>query len=274
MVQKKEIKPEQNIYSPYYYPNFSRYNYPAKIGGDEEQYNEPQFSFPHWDDEVQAYKPLRRRRASSPLTCTTEDIEYFNNKATLANDTKAAAPSDIEDDESEIVCEDIQKDIDLARRDQKTDYDQFRKTYATFHDDIRALQREIEAIEAVCMKNGLDLKSDGQTINDDGSEICYNPTESDTCNFTGSLMTTTTYEIQGCGRLSSATAAAAAARGTIPRKRSSPSILYKDKVAKQQEEQQNRENLSGNFNDNNRRCLGIEDGWTQEKVHQNEWIRC
>ncbi|CAI2175499.1 1345_t:CDS:1 [Funneliformis geosporum] len=272
MVQKKEPKPEQNIYSPYYYPNFSRYNFPSKIGGDEEQYTEPKFSFPHWDDEVQAYKPPRRRRASSPLTCTTEDIEYFNNKANLANDT-TAAPSDVEDDVSETVCEDIQKDIDLARKDQKTDYDQFRKTYATFHDDIRALQREIEAIEASCLKNGLDLKGDGPTINDDGSEICYNPTESDTCNFTGSSIT---YEIQGCGRLSSATAAATT-RGSIPRKRSSPSILYKDKVAKQQEEQQNRENISGNFNDNNsnnRRCLGIEDGWTQERVHQNEWIRC
>ena len=168
MVQKKEPRQEQNIYSPYYYPNSSRYNFPSKIGGDEEQYTEQKFSFPHWDDEVQPYSPLRRRASTSLLS--SEYIEdYFNNKSLSSNNNSPLAND--EDDESEAICEKIQNDIDLARKDQKTDYDQFRKAYDTFHDDIRALQREIEAIEAICMKNGFDLKRGGATVNDDCSEI-------------------------------------------------------------------------------------------------------
>src|SRR5688572_9636712 len=108
-------------------------------------------------------------------------MDYFNNKS---SDTPNMTPSDSEedDDESEAVCDKIQNHIELARKDQKTDYDQFRKTYATFHDDIRALQREIEAIEAVCMKNGWDLKRGGSAnlggaiMNDDGTQIYYEPT--------------------------------------------------------------------------------------------------
>ncbi|CAG8644234.1 15450_t:CDS:2 [Rhizophagus irregularis] len=160
IMMRREPRQEQTIYSPYYYPNSSRYNYPTKIGGDEEQYTEAKFSFPHWDDEVQPYKPLRRR-ASTPF---------------------------------------INAEYNLARKDQKTDYDQFRKAYATFHDDIRSLQREIEAIEAACLKNGFDLKrgvatgTAGATMNDDEGNrlLSYIP---------------------------SATAAAAAARGMIAKKR-------------------------------------------------------
>ncbi|GBB87367.1 hypothetical protein RclHR1_13800007 [Rhizophagus clarus] len=278
MVQKREPRQEQTIYSPYYYPNSSRYNYPAKIGGDEDQYTEPKFSFPHWDDEVQPYTPLLRRRASTPFI-NADYSDYFNKSLSLMDN------EDDNDDgsESEAICDKIQNDIDLARKDQKTDYDQFRKAYATFHDDIRALQREIEAIEAICMKNGFDLKrggttgttgttgATGTTITADGTEIYYDPT----CTVPDS--NNDDDDISEGNRLlacmPSATAAAAAARGMIAKKRSSPSILYRKK-------QQQQQNMSGTFNDNNnnnnnnRRCLGIEDGWIQERVHQNEGIRC
>jgi hypothetical protein len=263
MVQKREPKQEQTIYSPYYYPNSSRYNYPTKIGGDEDQYNEPKFSFPHWDDEVQPYTPLRRRRASTPFI-NTEYSDYFNKSLSLMDNE-----DDGDGSESETICDKIQNDIDLARKDQKSDYDQFRKAYATFHDDIRALQREIEAIEAACLKNGFDLKrggttGNGATINDDGTEIYYEPT----C----TVAESNNNNIKEGSRLLASMPSATAAAGMIAKKRSSPSILYR----KMQQQQQN---ISGTFNDNNnnknnRRCLGIEDGWISERVHQNEGIRC
>ncbi|RIA98641.1 hypothetical protein C1645_812519 [Glomus cerebriforme] len=277
MVQIKEPRQEQNIYSPYYYPNFSRYNYPSKIGGDEEQYTEPKFNFPYWDDEIQPYTPPLRRRASTPLFKTEDMEDYFNNKSLSSNNNSplASALSDDEDDESEseTICEKIQNDIDLARKDQKTDYDQFKKTYATFHDDIRALQREIEAIEAVCMKNGLDLKrgcATGTTITDDGTEIYYEPT----CGSNNNNNNLNNNNIKSGSRLlaSMPSATAAARGGMIAKKRSSPSILYKNR--QRQEQQGTFNNDNNNNNNNNRRCLGIEDGWLQERVHQNEGIRC
>lgn len=275
MVQKREPRQEQTIYSPYYYPNSSRYNYPTKIGGDEEQYTEAKFSFPHWDDEVQPYKPLRRR-ASTPFI-NAEYSDYFNKSLSLDDEDEDENENE---NESEAICEKIQNDIDLARKDQKTDYDQFRKAYATFHDDIRSLQREIEAIEAACLKNGFDLKrgvatgTAGATMNDDGTEIYYEPTctVADSHHYNNNSNNYNNNVKEGNRLLSyipSATAAAAAARGMIAKKRSSPSLLYR----KKQQQQQNF-NDNNNNNNNNRRCLGIEDGWIQERVHQNEGIRC
>ncbi|KAF0540170.1 hypothetical protein F8M41_006686 [Gigaspora margarita] len=245
MVYKKQPpRQEQSTYSPYYYPNFSRYNYPSRIG-DEEVYTEPKFSFPHWDDEVSGYTPLTRRRRASFSTITTinGNVEENINTSLTTNNQEIANNQEVEqEDEGETTCDKIQTDIELARRDQKTDYDQFRRTHATLHDDIRALQREIEEIEALCMSSGWN------SIKDRDARRQSEPSST----VTGSLMAAV---VSGPGRLSStsATAAASAARG-------------------QRKKRPNRaESFSGN---NTNRCIGAEDGWSQEKVHQNEWIRC
>ncbi|CAG8696990.1 21426_t:CDS:2, partial [Cetraspora pellucida] len=209
MVHKKQPpKQEQSTYSPYYYPNFSRYNYPSKIG-DEEVYTEPKFSFPHWDDEVSGYTPLRRRASFPSGYGNTE--EYINNKdlnelINTTSSTKNQELTEIEqEDEGEVTCDQIQTDIELARRDQKTDYEQFRKAHATLHDDIRALQQEIEKFEAVCMSSGWNSTKDRDVRQSE-------PTST----VTGSLMAAAVFN--GPGRTLASQSATAAARGQRQRK--------------------------------------------------------
>ncbi|CAG8497582.1 7288_t:CDS:1 [Diversispora eburnea] len=265
MVQKHLPRQEQTIYSPYYYPNFSRYNYPAKIGGDEEIYTEPKFTFPHWDDEVSGYAPPNRRlrrRASSPEFY--EDLEeYFikslhtsqkTNNSETEQEVKQEVEQEVEQDEGESNCEKIQVDIELARRDQKTDYDQFRKVYANLDDDIRALQREIEEFEAACMARGWGLTSD--------NEDCVRNSELTTETVSGSLMAAVVSDNSGRPlAVPSATAAAA--------ERRPPTRNNKNRINRSVSFS------GGSTNGNGSRCLGLEDGWTQERVHhQNEWIRC
>ncbi|CAG8799348.1 26979_t:CDS:1 [Dentiscutata erythropus] len=235
MVHKQLPRQEQSTYSPYYYPNFSRYNYPSKIG-DEEVYTEPKFSFPHWDDEVSGYTPLTRRRRASFPTIYGNVEEFINTSSTINNQEITNNQEAEQEDEGESTCDKIQTDIELARRDQKTDYDQFRRAHATLHDDIRALQREIEEIEAMCMSSGWN------SIKDRDARRQSEPTST----VTGSLMAAAVFN--GPSRTLSSTSATAAARG-------------------QRKRRQNRaESFSG-------KCIGAEDGWPQEKV-QNEWIRC
>ncbi|CAG8560862.1 14147_t:CDS:2 [Acaulospora colombiana] len=170
MVQRQPPRQEQNIYSPYYYPSFSRYNYPSKIGGDEEVYTEPKFTFPRWDEEAaDCATPVTPRLRRASLSDLSEDLDYFNRETKTPLQTSTTNNPEVEqeieqEDEGETNCEKIQVDIELARRDQKTDYDQFRKVYANLNDDIRALQREIEEIEAACMARGWDLSKDTDEI--------------------------------------------------------------------------------------------------------------
>ncbi|CAG8547046.1 17548_t:CDS:1 [Acaulospora morrowiae] len=241
MVQRQPPRQEQNIYSPYYYPSFSRYNYPSKIGGDEEVYTEHKYSFPRWDDDASCTTPTTPRprlRRASLSDLSEEDQDYFDKEAKEPLQTSQALDDDPEteqdieqEDEGETSCEKIQVDIELARRDQKTDYDQFRKVYANLDDDLRALQREIEEIEAACLARGWDLTKDQDEI----------VLESESTSLSD--------------------------LSTLP----SFGQRYSNK---------NRMNRSGSFSGSSngngssksRRCL--EDGWKQERVHRNEWIRC
>jgi hypothetical protein len=136
--EKNESRQERIICSPYYYPNFSRYNYPSKIGGDKEKYTEQSFSFPRFLDEEED-------------TFNVEDyLDYFNNN--LSNNDRIEpnnADDDNDNDESEAVCEKIQSDIDSLRKDLKTDFDKFRKDFATIHDEIRTMRDRIVAERSV-----------------------------------------------------------------------------------------------------------------------------
>ncbi|CAG8610306.1 19498_t:CDS:2, partial [Racocetra persica] len=131
----------------------------------------------------------------------------------------------------------------LARRDQKTDYEQFRKAHASLHDDIRALQQEIEKFEAACMSSGWNSTKD--------RDVRQSET---TSTVTGSLMAAAVFN--GPGRTLASQSATAAARG-------------------QRQRNKTRHNRAESFSGGKpTRCIGAEDGWSQDKVHQNEWIRC
>lgn len=241
MVQKQPPRQEQNIYSPYYYPSFSRYNYPSKIGGDEEAYTEHQFTFPRWDDETSDCVTPTPTTPSLRRASFSELCDYFNKETTKAplQAPQAANNPEIEqeleqEDEGETSCEKIQVDIELARRDQKTDYDQFRKVYENLNDDIRALQREIEEIEAACMARGWDLSNDKDEL----------VLESESTPLSD--------------------------QSALP----SFGQRYSKKNRVNRSGSLSGSSTSGNGSTKGLRCIGLEDGWTQERVHQNEWIRC
>ncbi|CAJ0884498.1 15692_t:CDS:2 [Entrophospora sp. SA101] len=82
-------------------------------------------------------------------------------------------------DESQLRCEKIQSDIDLARKDQQSDYDQFRNQYSSLHDDLRYLQREIEEFESNCLNGNHKLNN---------NEECFGYQSEPTSVVTGSLM--------------------------------------------------------------------------------------
>nr|CAG8508739.1 6165_t:CDS:2 [Entrophospora candida]CAG8521117.1 7702_t:CDS:2 [Entrophospora candida] len=200
------------IYSPYQYPKFSRYNYPSNVsGGDEAVYTEEKFSFPHWDDEVSPYavptKSRLRKHASSPALYGEDIDDFFNSNSIIAGDDDEEVfdinkhqkriqelknqylqqlnqPGNNEDDEEEVDesqlrCEKIQSDIDLARKDQQSDYDQFRNQYSSLHDDLRYLQREIEEFESNCLNGNHKLNN---------NEECFGYQSEPTSVVTGSLM--------------------------------------------------------------------------------------
>ena len=56
-------------------------------------------------------------------------------------------------DKSDIICKQIQDSIDLARKDQKYDYDQFKKLHESCRQELRDIQKAIESLEKIYMQD-------------------------------------------------------------------------------------------------------------------------
>ncbi|CAG8596855.1 11125_t:CDS:2 [Ambispora gerdemannii] len=190
-------RPEQKTYSPYYYPNFSRYEYPTKVGGDNEQYTEHNWSFPNWDDEIDEFTPPIRDhyRNSHGTRGTGKDYrpdndrqpeqDYFNqnNSSSSSNESTPTEDNDDSTIQSEteeeqkndeqglVLCEELSDGIDSCRRDQKSDYDRFRDHLSSLSLELRALQQEIEAAEAACLNHNWNANESSEIITDSESSI-------------------------------------------------------------------------------------------------------
>ncbi|CAG8589168.1 8251_t:CDS:2, partial [Paraglomus occultum] len=242
MVQKQPKK-EVATNAPYFYPSFSRYNYP-KFGTDDETYAEPAFKFPSWDDGLSGYTKRTYPRKNS------HRYEDFD-------------------------CDELHDDINSAKYDAQADYDRFKSHFSALSDELRALQQEIEETERRYLTRRWDADDESEAGSFSESSVLISgfgvgPSPKRSLTSSPTPQATSEVSVGGFGSssrrilLSSPSAMQAA---TSPYRKRSTSIKSG------YEEEEDDDCLSGPGSPNGRRCMGLDDGWTQERVHQNEWIR-
>jgi len=279
MVQKQPKK-ETATNTPYFYPNFSRYNYP-KFGTDDETYAEPVFKFPSWDDGLSSYTKRSYSRKNSQRY-EEFDIQLDEEESTLDDKEGCGLSYDSNDEEEEekedglTKCDELHDDINSAKYDAQADYDRFKSHFSSLSDELRALQQEIEETERryLSRKWGADDESEAGSFSESSvliSGFGVGPSPKRSLTSSPTPPPTSEVSIGGFGSssrrilLSSPSAMQAA---TSPYRKRSASIKSG------YEEEEDDDCLSGPGSPNGRRCMGLDEGWTQERVHQNEWIRC
>jgi len=279
---QKQPKKEAVTNTPYIYPNFSRYNYP-KFGTDDETNVEPAFKFPSWDDGLSGYTKRTYSRKNSyryeDFDIQLDEEDDMKEDYGLSYNSKDLQEQSEEEKEDGLTkCDELHDDINSAKHDAEADYDRFKSHFSSLLDELRALQQEIEETERryLSRKWGADdeLGSEAGSFSESSvliSGFGVGPSPKRSLTSSPTPQATSEAPIGGFGSssrrilLSSPSAMQAA---TSPYRKRSASIKSG------YEEEEDDDCLSGPGSPNGRRCMGLDEGWTQERVHQNEWIRC
>ncbi|CAG8674190.1 6810_t:CDS:1, partial [Ambispora gerdemannii] len=130
-----------------------------------ERYTEENWTFTNWKEVIneestqnylnKSFEPESNNLSQEVARIFDDDEVQSDNEGEKRADMVEDNKKDEKDNDDVELLEffqDVFKNLDSCRHDQKSDYDRISSQFSSFDEELRDIQREIEELEAICLK--------------------------------------------------------------------------------------------------------------------------